>query len=86
MTPEEQAPILEIIRTMLYWTATWSAGMMLLVQYGMYRAAHGESSVAYGLIAMLFGVLVTPFLSLAFLTKIQAHINAVKKGANRKIP
>lgn len=80
MSPERQAPVMEMIRTWLYWMATWPGGMLLLVQYAMYRAAHGESSVAYGIIAMTLGVVIVPLFSAVFIARVQSRLNAIRKG------
>lgn len=79
LSPQQQAPIIRLIRSFLYWIGVSTAMTMLLVQYGMYRAAFGAYSDRYGVVGGLMIVVMGPILSLVLIIKVQARMDAEKR-------
>ncbi len=86
LSPRQQGPIIQLVRSFLYWIGVSTATTLLMVQYGMYRAAFGAYSDMYGVIGGLMLVVMGPLLSLVIIIKVQARIDAEKrKMASAKV-
>ena len=79
LSPQQQAPIIQLVRSFLYWIGVSTAATLLLVQYGMYRAAFGSYSDMYGVVGGLTIVVMGPLISLVVILKVQARMDAEKR-------
>lgn len=72
---ERQAPVIRGIQDFLYWLTAPVMLMFGLIQWTVFRTAHGISSTSFLLAELLFSLAVVPMIILFWIVRLQKEIN-----------
>jgi len=75
LPPERRERVLAPMREMLYALSTPLLLLFLLIQVGTYREAIGGSAAPFTVAALLMAVLISPFILIGWLPRIQSEMN-----------